>query len=336
MVKTASVAPPTAAAHPSVPPPSGKKRGRPKGPFTQARRLETLRALLLRHPKGLTIYELAARAGRHAALAPTLPRRGEARHRALSSPAFDKPGGAACGASRPSEAAQGRGAPHSGLRAARRAAPLRADEGLDPLRRDRPRRRRSCSVSRAAPGAVRTPAWPTLAWRTASSTCPSRRKTTGRRPKSSTISSRPSPICGRCTVGTAAPRTASEEKHPHPPVRDGALQGRDLLRRPARREGRSGPSSSIACATPSAPSESASSCPTTSRIDDHFEGQFGIWRSGERQARGDRVRSAGRASTSRRGACTRAGDRDDRRWQAQADDDDRRPHRAHHLGARLR
>jgi predicted DNA-binding transcriptional regulator YafY len=60
MVKTASVAPPTAAAHPSVPPPSGKKRGRPKGPFTQARRLETLRALLLRHPKGLTIYELAA------------------------------------------------------------------------------------------------------------------------------------------------------------------------------------------------------------------------------------------------------------------------------------
>lgn len=31
-----------------------------RGPFTQARRLETLRALLLRHPKGLTIYELAA------------------------------------------------------------------------------------------------------------------------------------------------------------------------------------------------------------------------------------------------------------------------------------
>jgi len=35
------------------------KRGRPKGPFTQHRRLDNLRALLQRHPKGLTIYELA-------------------------------------------------------------------------------------------------------------------------------------------------------------------------------------------------------------------------------------------------------------------------------------
>src|ERR1043165_7808528 len=40
-------------------PPSPKTRGRPRGRFTQARRLDTLRALLQRHPKGLSIYELA-------------------------------------------------------------------------------------------------------------------------------------------------------------------------------------------------------------------------------------------------------------------------------------
>ena len=43
----------------SVAPPPPVKRGRPPGSFTQARRLETLRALLVRHPKGLSIYELA-------------------------------------------------------------------------------------------------------------------------------------------------------------------------------------------------------------------------------------------------------------------------------------
>ncbi len=43
----------------SVAPPSSRRRGRPRGPFTQHRRLDTLRALLQRHPKGLTIYELA-------------------------------------------------------------------------------------------------------------------------------------------------------------------------------------------------------------------------------------------------------------------------------------
>ncbi|NUP04705.1 MAG: WYL domain-containing protein [Polyangiaceae bacterium] len=63
MAKTSSVAPSGLAAHPaSVRPsdPSSKKRGRPRGPFTQARRLEMLRALLVRHPKGLTIYELSS------------------------------------------------------------------------------------------------------------------------------------------------------------------------------------------------------------------------------------------------------------------------------------
>src|SRR4029453_14072412 len=38
---------------------STRARGRPRGPFTQHRRLDALRALLQRHPKGLTIYELA-------------------------------------------------------------------------------------------------------------------------------------------------------------------------------------------------------------------------------------------------------------------------------------
>lgn len=43
--------------------PSVRPRGRPKGLFTQARRLETLRALLVRHPKGLTLYQLADELG---------------------------------------------------------------------------------------------------------------------------------------------------------------------------------------------------------------------------------------------------------------------------------
>jgi predicted DNA-binding transcriptional regulator YafY len=37
--------------------------GRPRGQFTQHRRLDALRALLQRHPKGLTIYELARELG---------------------------------------------------------------------------------------------------------------------------------------------------------------------------------------------------------------------------------------------------------------------------------
>lgn len=41
----------------------GGPRGRPRGPFTQHRRLDALRALLQRHPKGLTIYELASLLG---------------------------------------------------------------------------------------------------------------------------------------------------------------------------------------------------------------------------------------------------------------------------------
>jgi len=39
------------------------RRGRPRGPFTQHRRLDYLRALLQRHPRGLTLYELARELG---------------------------------------------------------------------------------------------------------------------------------------------------------------------------------------------------------------------------------------------------------------------------------
>lgn len=38
---------------------SRRARGRPRGPFTQHRRLDALRALLQRHPGGLSIYDLA-------------------------------------------------------------------------------------------------------------------------------------------------------------------------------------------------------------------------------------------------------------------------------------
>lgn len=37
----------------------GSQRGRPRGPFTQHRRLDSLRSLLQKHPAGLTIYDLA-------------------------------------------------------------------------------------------------------------------------------------------------------------------------------------------------------------------------------------------------------------------------------------
>jgi predicted DNA-binding transcriptional regulator YafY len=42
---------------------AARTRGRPRGPFTQHRRLDALRALLQRHPKGLTIYELGHELG---------------------------------------------------------------------------------------------------------------------------------------------------------------------------------------------------------------------------------------------------------------------------------
>lgn len=40
-----------------------RKRGRPRGAFSQHRRLDALRALLTRHPSGLTLYELADELG---------------------------------------------------------------------------------------------------------------------------------------------------------------------------------------------------------------------------------------------------------------------------------
>jgi predicted DNA-binding transcriptional regulator YafY len=60
--KNSRSAPPASPA-PAKGPESIRPRGRPRGPFTQHRRLDTLRALLQRHPKGLTIYELARELG---------------------------------------------------------------------------------------------------------------------------------------------------------------------------------------------------------------------------------------------------------------------------------
>src|SRR5689334_12906419 len=48
----ASLPPPSMAASPRE---GSRPRGRPRGPFTQHRRIDALRALLQRHPKGLTI-----------------------------------------------------------------------------------------------------------------------------------------------------------------------------------------------------------------------------------------------------------------------------------------
>src|SRR5262245_10820821 len=42
---------------------SARRVGRPRGRFTQHRRLDRLRALLEHHPKGLTLYELAEAVG---------------------------------------------------------------------------------------------------------------------------------------------------------------------------------------------------------------------------------------------------------------------------------
>ncbi|WP_437680424.1 helix-turn-helix transcriptional regulator [Sorangium sp. So ce131] len=63
-VRTDSIVPASPSKRP--PPPEadddgrgGSQRGRPRGPFTQHRRLDSLRSLLQKHPAGLTIYELA-------------------------------------------------------------------------------------------------------------------------------------------------------------------------------------------------------------------------------------------------------------------------------------
>ena len=78
----------------SSPPPaigSSRARGRPRGPFTQHRRLDALRALLQRHPKGLTIYELASELD----VTPRSMRRylAEVRREMEITPTLAKPGG---------------------------------------------------------------------------------------------------------------------------------------------------------------------------------------------------------------------------------------------------
>jgi predicted DNA-binding transcriptional regulator YafY len=78
-----------------------RPRGRPRGPFTQHRRLDALRALLQRHPKGLTIYELARELG----ITPRSLRRylGEVRREIDLISSVDKPGGARLWRLSPSE-----------------------------------------------------------------------------------------------------------------------------------------------------------------------------------------------------------------------------------------
>jgi predicted DNA-binding transcriptional regulator YafY len=80
---------------------SPRARGRPRGPFTQHRRLDTLRALLQRHPKGLTIYELA----RELNVTPRSLRRylGEVKREIDLISSVDKPGGARLWRLAPSE-----------------------------------------------------------------------------------------------------------------------------------------------------------------------------------------------------------------------------------------
>jgi predicted DNA-binding transcriptional regulator YafY len=70
---------------------ASRARGRPRGPFTQHRRLDALRALLQRHPKGLTIYELA----RELDVTPRSMRRylAEVRREMEITPTQSRPGG---------------------------------------------------------------------------------------------------------------------------------------------------------------------------------------------------------------------------------------------------
>lgn len=87
----AATAPLQAVTRPSSAPASGRSRGRPRGPFTQHRRLDALRSLLQRHPKGLTIYELAQELD----VTPRSMRRylAEVRREMEVTPALARPGG---------------------------------------------------------------------------------------------------------------------------------------------------------------------------------------------------------------------------------------------------
>jgi len=78
-----------------------RSRGRPRGPFTQHRRIDALRALLQRHPKGLTIYELSRELG----VTPRSLRRylSEVRRELELISSVDKPGGARLWRLSPSE-----------------------------------------------------------------------------------------------------------------------------------------------------------------------------------------------------------------------------------------
>ena len=116
------------------------------------------------------------------------------------------------------DAAQGRAAPHAGVRAARRAPPVRADARLRAVRRDRSGGGQAARASRSAPAAVPMRGSPTRGSRIAFCTCRTRPRTTRRRPKSWTICSRPSPICARLRLSYKSAFKADEERitiHPY-------------------------------------------------------------------------------------------------------------------------
>jgi predicted DNA-binding transcriptional regulator YafY len=90
----ASIGPAVAASPAASPGPAdaaSRSRGRPRGPFTQHRRLDALRSLLQRHPKGLSIYDLA----RELDVTPRSMRRylAEVRREMEITPSLARPGG---------------------------------------------------------------------------------------------------------------------------------------------------------------------------------------------------------------------------------------------------
>ena len=100
-----------------TPPP---RRGRPKGAFSQHRRIDKLVLLLHRHPRGLSLYQLANELG----VTPRSLRRylDEVQKEVELAPHRERGGGPVLWRLAPSELpAQGGGAAHAGVRRARGA-----------------------------------------------------------------------------------------------------------------------------------------------------------------------------------------------------------------------
>ncbi len=214
--------------------PSAKPRGRPRGAFTTHRRLDALRALLARHPKGMSLYDLAD----ELRVTPRSLRRylQEVKRELDLESVAAKPGGRRLWRLAPGEAprkVEVRRTQAYALLAARRLfEPMR---GLDALRRDRhggrqAARRRASLRPRPQCGRRRRTS------RRALPLSPLRREE-GRNsratPTRSTISSNRSPTSGRSRASIGARKTVAEESASRS-IRtpDGPLQGLDSLRRP--------------------------------------------------------------------------------------------------------